>query len=125
MRRGLSGGAALHLPRGAIMRSGRRLLRGSIGAAALSAGLACCLTVLPAKAQISDVQSGVATAQPAEAPTLPNSPVVDVEKNAGSTKTRPAFRLLPQFVPGSEDWARPYADWLDNGYNQRLGGKKE
>src|ERR1700724_1607647 len=42
---------------------GRRLLRGSIAAAALSAGLACCLAALPAKAQISDVQSEVATAQ--------------------------------------------------------------
>jgi hypothetical protein len=58
-------------------------------------------------------------------PTLPNSNVVDVEKNAGSTKTRPAFRLLPQFVPGSEDWSRPYADWLDSGYNQWLAAKKD
>jgi len=82
-------------------------------------------TLLPATAQTMDGPAGVAIAQAPEVPTLPNSNVVDVEKNAGSTKTRPAFRLLPQFVPGSEDWSRPYADWLDNGYNQWLAAKKD
>src|SRR5258708_10746912 len=80
-------------------------------------------TLLPATAQTMDGPAGVAIAQAPEVPTLPNSNVVDVEKNAGSTKTRPAFRLLPQFVPGSEDWSRPYADWLDNGYNQWLAAE--
>src|SRR5690242_13362469 len=65
--------------------------------------------------------AGVSAYQP---PTLPDSAVVDVSKEAGSTKSTPAFRLLPQFVPGSEDWSRPYADILDREYDKWLAFKK-
>src|SRR5437016_627603 len=57
-------------------------------------------------------------------PTLPESNVPDVSATVGSTKTRPAFRLLPQFVPGSEDWSRPYADVLNTQYDKWLAFKK-
>src|SRR3977135_1247720 len=81
-------------------------------------------TLLPATAQTMDGPAGVAIAQAPDGPSLPNSNVVDGEKNAGSTKTRPAFRLLPQFVPGSEDWSRPYADVLNTEYDKWLAFKK-
>jgi carbohydrate-selective porin (OprB family) len=61
---------------------------------------------------------------PPGSPTLPESNVPDVSATAGSTKDRPAFRLLPQFVPGSEDWSRPYADILNTEYDKWLAFKK-
>ena len=91
---------------------------------AIATGFALASCAVTAFAQAPDAP--VLLAPPATGPvkTLPDSPVVDVSETAGSTKTRPAFRLLPQFVPGSEDWVRPYADVLDNEYNKWLAFKK-
>ena len=91
---------------------------------AIATGFALASCAVTAFAQAPDAP--VLLAPPATGPvkTLPDSPVVDVSETAGSTKTRPAFRLLPQFVPGSEDWVRPYADALDFEYDKWLAFKK-
>ena len=106
--------------------------RFSAGLAALTAA-AVGLSVAspPALAQTS----GVPIVQPSSSlsdtadtqglPTLPNSTVTDVNQAVGSTKTRPAFFLLPRRVPGSTDWSRPYADALDAEYNKWLKFKDE
>lgn len=98
-------------------------------AAILSLGLALSVPATSARAQLDSDPGSAVIPQPTgpqatPVPTLPGSNVVDVSEEAGSTKTRPAFRLLPQFVPGSEDWSRPYADILDAQYNQWLAFKK-
>jgi Carbohydrate-selective porin, OprB family len=105
----------------------------TLAALALAACLGASFVVAPAVAQVPISTSAVSpvpnpvgeagSATPAP-PTLPGSTVVDVGREAGSTKSTPAFRLLPQFVPGSEDWSRPYADVLDGYYNQWLAFKK-
>jgi hypothetical protein len=103
--------------------------RTPILATALSVALAAALTAAPAHAGEPE-SPGSATNPQATGPlatpppTLPESNVVDTSAFAGSTKDRPAFRLLPQFVPGSEDWSRPYADILDAEYNKWLAFKK-
>ena len=50
--------------------------------------------------------------------------MIDVDDAVGSTKPRPAFRLLPLFVPGSVDWSGPYADSLDQEFDRWLALKK-
>jgi hypothetical protein len=69
-------------------------------------------------------QSGATGSQNAGLPTLPGSPVTESSEAAGSTKTRPAFRVLPQFAPGSTDQSRPFADMLDYEYDKWLAIKK-
>lgn len=71
-----------------------------------------------ARAEADDTANGppAAAANTLPLPTLPNSSVTDVDEALGSTKTRPAFYLLPRYVPGSTDWSRPYADALDAEY---------
>jgi hypothetical protein len=86
-------------------------------------GLALGFLTAPARAQLTDNPGSAADPLPTgpqatPGPTLPESNVPDVSAAAGSTKTRPAFRLLPQFVPGSEDWSRPYADVLNTEYDK-------
>jgi hypothetical protein len=124
------------------MSARQRVLVAMIAGAFLCAGLSLVLTASEALAQSGGSQIG-ATGQPtaggqgeainlspateardAGMPTLPGSNVEDIDKAAGSTKSTPAFRLLPQFVPGSEDWSRPYADALDQEYDKWLAFKK-
>ncbi len=98
-------------------------------AAALTMGLALGFPMAPARAQLADNPASAANPLPTgpqatPLPTLPESNVPDVSATVGSTKTRPAFRLLPQFVPGSEDWSRPYADVLNTEYDKWLAFKK-
>jgi hypothetical protein len=96
-----------------------------IAATVLSAGLFWGFAGIPeALAQVQEAPVGLGPPQAGPVKTLPDSPLEDVSETAGSTKTRPAFRLLPQFVPGSEDWSRPYADALDREYDQWLAFKK-
>src|SRR5947208_9125651 len=90
-------------------------------AAALTMGLALGFPTAPARAQLADNPGSAANPLPTgpqatPVPTLPESNVPDVSATVGSTKTRPAFRLLPQFDPGAEEWSRPYRDGLNAGY---------
>lgn len=84
---------------------------------------------IPVRAQSTDSQTaatdhaGTTASQAAGLPTLPDSTVIDIDKEWGSTKDTPAFHLLPQFVPGSTDWSRPYADILNNQYDEWLAFK--
>src|SRR5262249_9510852 len=107
-----------------LMRSCKRLLEtAALGAVAL--GLCLAPQASPASAQTAIAPptnapavdaSGTAPQPQLPLPTLPNSNVVDIDKALGSTKTEPAFSLLPRYVPGSSDWSRPYADLLDAQY---------
>ena len=108
-------------------------VRHCIRMATLAVGALCAwleVAFNPVHAQSVDSQTGAAgpagaAPSPAvELPTLPGSTVIDIDKEAGSTKDTPAFRLLPPFVPGSSDWSRPYADILDREYDKWLALKK-
>ena len=102
----------------------RRGFQVAIIGAGLGAGFALASCAASALAQTPISPAVVAPPATEPVKTLPDSPVVDVSATSGSTKTRPAFRLLPQFVPGSEDWVRPYADVLDAEYDKWLAFKK-
>src|SRR4249920_803296 len=106
----------------------RRAQRRDLAVAAatvLSTGLFWgCAGIPAALAQMPEAPVGLGPAQAGPVKTLADSPLEDVSDTAGSTKTRPAFRLLPRFVPGSEDWSRPYADILDAEYDKWLAFKK-
>ncbi len=106
-----------------MIQSGK-LCRLVIAATGLAAGLATGFAAAPAGAQSSN-EVGAAGSTSMTLPTLPNSTVEDVSRAEGSTKTTPAYRLLPQFVPGSTDWSRPYADALDREYDKWLALKKQ
>jgi hypothetical protein len=119
----------LEIDEGALNMSQSSLRRGPVTAVVLSMMFVAGLAMAPARAEEPE-SPGSATNPQATGPlatpppTLPASNVVDTSTFAGSTKDRPAFRLLPQFVPGSEDWSRPYADILDAEYNKWLAFKK-
>lgn len=104
----------------------RQHVRGTpFGAAAMSLGLVLAFSDAPARAQSSDSQDVGATAgQALLLPTLPGSSIIDVSEAVGSTKTRPAFFLLPRFVPASTIWSKPYTDVLDQEYDKWLATKQ-
>lgn len=110
---------------------------GSRVKACIAVGLGLSVAALPALAQTPEAAlaqaPGPVLVQPSApytagtqgVPTLPNSNVTDIDQAVGSTKTRPAFFLLPRYVPGSEDWSRPYADALDAQYAKWVSFKDE
>src|SRR5580765_2121299 len=107
------------------MRRAQRRDLAVTAATVLSAGLFWGFAgISAAVAQVPDAPVGLGPPQAGPVKTLSDSPLEDVSDTAGSPKTRPAFRLLPRFVPGSEDWSRPYADILDREYDQWLAFKK-